>query len=328
MSNRAPYSQRLPSDESRDHLMVQVAKLYFDMDRTQAEIAHELGLTRWQVGKLLTSARAEGIVKIEITPRSSRKTSLEVALQNRFQLRDAVVVPMGDITDPSLLIDSVGQAAARYLAGMNPKPDLLGVSWGRTMAAVARALPQDWNIGAQVVLVNGNSALHVTSTRTSAVAEEFAQSAGGQATLLPVPAILGKSSTRDALEQDPIIARVLALAEAAPVVCFGMGGLSHQSVLTDSGYLTQDDIARLKALGAVGDILGRFVDAEGRVVDADLDNRTLGLRLDHLCEKEWAIGVVAGAEKHSIARAALLARYVSVLVTDETTAHNILEETP
>lgn len=224
MSDRSPYSQRLPSDEQRDHLMVQVAKLYFDLDRTQSQIADELGLTRWQVGKLLTEARAEGVVRIEITPRVSRKTSLEVALQQRFRLRDAVVVPMGEITDPALLIESVGQAAARYLATLNPKPALLGVSWGRTMAAVARALPQGWNTGAHIVLVNGNSALHATTSRNAAVAEAFAQSAGGQATLLPVPAIVGKPSTRQALEEDPIIGRVLALAEAAPVVCFGMGG--------------------------------------------------------------------------------------------------------
>lgn len=325
MSERAPYSQRLPVDENRDHLMVQVAKLYYDMDRTQAEIAAELGLTRWQVGKLLTGARTEGIVRIEITARVSRKTSLEVELQQRFKLRDAVVVPMGEITDPALLIDSVGQAAASYLANLNPKPQLLGVSWGRTMAAVARALPQGWNPGAHVVLVNGNSALHVTSSRNSAVAEDFAQSAGGQATLLPVPAIMGKRSTRIALEEDPIIARVLSLAEAAPVVCFGMGGLSQQSVLTDSGYLGQDDIARLGALGAVGDILGRFVDAKGQIADPALDDRTVGMRLGHLTQKDWAIGVVAGEEKHPIARAALKAGYVSVLVTDEATARAILD---
>lgn len=324
MSDRNPYSQRLPVDENRDHLMVQVAKLYYDLDRTQAEIAAELGLTRWQVGKLLTGARAEGIVRIEITPRVSRKTSLEVELQQRFRLRDAIVVPMGEITDPSLLIDSVGQAAASYLANLNPKPQLLGVSWGRTMAAVARALPPGWNPGTHVVLVNGNSALHVTSSRNTAVAEDFAASAGGQATLLPVPAIVGKRSTRDALEEDPIIGRVLSLAEAAPVVVFGMGGLSHQSVLTDSGYLAQDDIARLRALGAVGDILGRFVDAEGQIADPALDDRTVGLRLDRLLQKDWAIGVVAGEEKHPIARAALKAGYLTVLVTDEATARNIL----
>ncbi|MGV8989164.1 MAG: sugar-binding transcriptional regulator [Cypionkella sp.] len=326
MSERNPYSQRLPSDEQRDHLMVQVAKLYYDFERTQAEIAIELGITRWQVGKLLTGARAEGIVRIEITPRLSRKTSLEVELQQRFKLRDAIVVPMGEITDPALLIETVGQAAARYLANLNPKPTLLGVSWGRTMAAVARALPQGWNPGAHMVLVNGNSALHATSSRNAAVAEAFAQSAGGQATLLPVPAIVGKRSTRDALEEDPIIGRVLSLAEAAPVICFGMGGLSHQSVLTDSGYLSQEDIARLRDLGAVGDVLGRFVDANGKIADTALDDRTVGLRLELLRKKEWAIGVVAGEEKHPIARAALKAGYVTVLVTDEATARNILGE--
>jgi deoxyribonucleoside regulator len=326
MSDRNPYSQRLPVDENRDHLMVQVAKLYYDLDHTQAEIATELGLTRWQVGKLLSGARTAGIVRIEITPRVSRKTSLEVELQQRFRLRDAIVVPMGEITDPSLLIDSVAQAAASYLANLNPKPQLLGVSWGRTMAAVARALTPGWNPGVHVVLVNGNSALHVTSSRNTAVAEDFAASAGGQATLLPVPAIVGKRSTRDALEEDPIIGRVLSLAEAAPVAVFGMGGLSHQSVLTDSGYLAQDDIARLRALGAVGDVLGRFVDADGHIADPGLDDRTVGLRLDRLQQKEWAIGVVAGEEKHPIARAALKAGYVTVLVTDEATARNILDE--
>ncbi|MBT9246988.1 sugar-binding transcriptional regulator [Gemmobacter fulvus] len=327
MSERNPYSSRLPLDEQRDHLMVQVAKLYYDLERTQSDIATELGLTRWQVGKLLTEAKAEGIVRIEITPRANRKTSLEVALQQAFKLRDAVVVPMGEITDPALLIDSVAQAAATYLANLNPKPDLLGVSWGRTMSAVARALPSGWNPGAHVVLVNGSTTLQQTSTRTSAVAEEFAQSAGGTATLLPVPAIVGKSSTRDALEEDPIIERVLALAEAAPVICYGMGGVSHQSVLMSSGYLTQADIDRLKALGSVGDILGRFVDHQGRIVDPALDARTVGLRLEALRRKDRAIGVVAGEEKHQIAAAALRAGYVSVLVTDEATARNILEET-
>ncbi|MBL8563006.1 MAG: sugar-binding transcriptional regulator [Gemmobacter sp.] len=328
MSDRSPYSQRLPSDAQRDHLMVQVAKLYFDLDRTQSQIAEDLGLTRWQVGKLLTEARAEGVVRIEITPRASRKTSLEVSLQQRFFLRDAIVVPMGGITDPALLIESVGQAAARFLAAMNPKPALLGVSWGRTMAAVARALPQGWNTGGHIVLVNGNTALHATTSRNAAVAEAFAQTAGGQATLLPVPAIVGKASTRQALEEDPILARVLALAEAAPVVCFGMGGLSQQSVLMSSGYLAQDDISRLRNLGAVGDILGRFVNENGQIVDMALDGRTVGLPLDRLPHKACSIGVVAGADKHRIALAALRARYVSVLVTDEATALNILDEAP
>ncbi|NLR97167.1 sugar-binding transcriptional regulator [Rhizobium sp. P38BS-XIX] len=327
MSDRNPYSARLPINEQRDHLMIQVAKLYYDLDRTQAQIASELGLTRWQVGRLLTEAKETGVVRIEITPRAGRRTSLEVELHRRFGVREAIVVPTGEIDDQTLIIDSVAQAAATHLASLSPKPALMGVSWGRTMAAVARALPKDWCPGLNVVMVNGSTALTTTTSRNSAVAEEFAQSAGGRAILLPVPAILGSRSTRDALEQDPIISRVMQLAEEAPVICFGMGGLSHQSVLLGSGYLDENDIAVLRDLNSVGDIMGRFVDAKGRIADRNLDDRTIGLRLEALSRKERVIGVAAGEDKHLIAAAGLRAGYVTDLVTDEGTALRILEET-
>lgn len=327
MAERNPYSARLPVNEQRDHLVVQVAKLYYDLDRTQSDIANELGITRWQVGRLLLEAKETGVVRIEITPRAGRRTSLEVDLQRRFGVREAIVVPTVDIEDPSLIIDSVAQAAASHLVSLNPRPSLMGVSWGRTMAAVARALPKDWCPGLNVVLVNGSTALTTTTSRNSAVAEEFAQSAGGRATLLPVPAIMGSRSTRDALERDPIIERVLNLAEEAPVVCFGLGGLTHQSVLLGSGYLDDDDIARLKSLNSVGDIMGRFVDRNGKIADPQLDDRTIGMRLEALARKERVIGVAAGEDKHLITAACLRAGYVTDLVTDEGTARQILEET-
>ena len=322
----APYANRLPADDSRDHLMLQVAKRYYDLDQTQAQIATDLGLTRWQVGRLLTEAKAEGVVRIEITPRANRATGLEVGLQTRWSLREAIVVPMGGATDPALLNEGIAQAAARWLAALQPRPALMGVSWGRTMAALARALPPHWAPGLEVVLVNGAAALTVSDLSTSAVAEAVAQAAGGSATLLPVPAVLGQSATRDALEADPVIARALARAEAAPLLAFSMGGVSESSALCAQGYLTPQDIAALKARGAVGDILGRFVTAEGAIADPALDARTLGLRLDRLPAKPLTLALVAGPEKQAVARAALRAGYVSVLVTDDATARTLLED--
>ena len=322
----APYANRLPADDSRDHLMLQVAKRYYDLDQTQAQIATDLGLTRWQVGRLLTEAKAEGVVRIEITPRANRATGLEVGLQTRWSLREAIVVPMGGATDPALLNEGIAQAAARWLAALQPRPALMGVSWGRTMAALARALPPHWAPGLEVVLVNGAAALTVSDLSTSAVAEAVAQAAGGSATLLPVPAVLGQSATRDALEADPVIARALARAEAAPLLAFSMGGVSESSALCAQGYLTPQDMAALRARGAVGDILGRFVTAEGAIADPALDARTLGLRLDRLPAKPLTLALVAGAEKQAVARAALRAGYVSVLVTDDSTARALLED--
>ncbi|WP_457302613.1 sugar-binding domain-containing protein, partial [Phyllobacterium sp. P5_D12] len=97
------------------------------------------------------------------------------------------------------------------------------------------------------------------------------------------------------------------------------------SVLLSNGYLDEADMDRLKDAGAVGDILGRFVDENGRIIDEAIDDRTVGMRLEHLRTKQQAIGVVAGEDKHRIAVAALKAGYVSVIITDEATALYALE---
>lgn len=318
-------TQPLPSkDEQREHLMVQVAKLYYDLERTQSEIASEVGLTRWQVSRLLRDARESGIVRIAIVPRAQRLPALESRLQTTFSLREAIVVPA--IGDGIVAQDAVAQAAGQYLATLSPHPGLIGVSWGRTMAAVAHWLPPGWNDGVRIVLMNGATNSKSARLATNTVAERFAESGNGTATLLPVPAIVGRAATRDVLEADPVIASVLQLADMAPVACFGLGGMAG-SVHIESGYLTDLDVDGLAAKHAVGDLLGRFIDADGQIADPALDARTIGLAPEKLRDKTHAIGVAAGKAKHAVVLAALRARYVNVLVTDEATALYALSQT-
>src|SRR5258708_12535816 len=145
---------RVCSEEQREHLMVQAANLYYDLDRTQSEIAKQIGLTRWQVGRLLHEARELDLVRIDISPRSPRRPDLESALQRRFGLREAVVVPV-TVENDGFILDAVAHAGARYLASLNPRPKTLGISWGRTMAAMVRWMPHHWNHGLHVVVLNG-----------------------------------------------------------------------------------------------------------------------------------------------------------------------------
>ncbi|WP_245197148.1 sugar-binding transcriptional regulator [Labrys sp. LIt4] len=316
---------RTMSGEQRELLMIQVAKRYYELDMTMGDLAKELNLTRWQASRLLSEAREAGIVRIEIVPRAPRSPDIESRLQRRWNLKEAVVVPNNGEEDEGLLLDAVAQAAARMLAGLGKVP-LIGVSWGRTMSAVAHRLPPFWNEGVEVVLLNGAMNIRSPSVRTNNTAELFARSANGTATLLPVPAILGHAATRVALEQDPTIASVLELARQAPVICFGMGTISPDSVLVQSGFVTEAETAALKAKGAVGDILSRYIDAHGNIVDADIDARTIGLDLRYCRERKFSIGVAAGKSKQPVTLACLRAGYVNVLVTDEETARFLLDE--
>ncbi len=320
LSNLAESPARLPLDESREMLMVQVAKQFFSLDRTQTQIAADLGLTRWQVSRLLSEARESGVVRIQILPRSPRLTDLEAALQQRFNLREAIVLEPS--LDGDMTRDVVARAAGQYLAGLQLRR--IGVSWGRSMAAVAEALPPHWADGVHVVQINGAISLRQPMARVTSVAEDFARAGHGSATLFPAPAIVGNPLTRQVLEQDRILRDVYREIDAAEVLCFSFGALSRDSVHVSSGYLETTEIDALGQAGAVGDILGRFVDAQGAIVDTELDARTIGLPLASLTDRPHVIGVAAGAAKHAVTLAALRARYVNVLITDAATARYAL----
>ncbi|PRY00609.1 sugar-binding transcriptional regulator [Allonocardiopsis opalescens] len=309
-----------------EQLLYQVASLYYESGQTQEQIGRALHLTRWKVGRMLTEAREVGIVRIDVVHPRSRIRTAERALVERYGLRDAVVVAHRDgATAPHELTALVARAAADYLAALRPAPRLLGVSWGRTLDAVAAALPSGWTSGVHVVQVNGGLSRSRTPTSAHDMASRIAHHGAGTVTLLPVPAIVEQEATRRALESDRAVSDVLDLAARADAYLFSPGGMTRDSVLVDSGYITPADLDRLSAAGAVGDVMSRFIDAEGRVVDAGLDGRTLGLSLDALRAGDTSVAVVAGPAKLAVCRAVLAGRMCKVLITEQRTARSLLE---
>jgi deoxyribonucleoside regulator len=84
-------------------------------------------------------------------------------------------------------------------------------------------------------------------------------------------------------------------------------------------------IKKLQSLGAVGDVLGRYITAEGDIADPELDQRTLGLSLVRLRQAQRSIAVVAGKDKHPVAKAIVTSGLATVLITDEDTAAFLLD---
>jgi deoxyribonucleoside regulator len=313
----------MPSRISDDTelLTVRIAELYYDENKTQDEIGGLLGVTRWKVGRLLGQARERGIVRIEIVHPRARRLGVERELRERFGLKDAVVVPLSDD-----LRSRVAQAAADYLTALRPVPRTLGISWGRTLDDVAGHLARGWTSGVTVLQINGGVSLNRRPATASTTAAEIAQKGGGHAVLLPSPAILERLETARAIAADRTVAAVLDRASAASAYLYSAGVADSSSVLVDSGYLSPADVEELVRKGAVGDVVGRYIDANGNPVDPGLDERTVGLGLDRLRRAETAIFVVAGEAKHDVARAVVTSGLCSVVVTDEATAAALLEE--
>ena len=305
-------------------LAIRAAELYYQEHKTQDEVGALLGVTRWKVGRLISQAREAGIVRIEIVHPRARRLHLERELRERTGLREAIVVSSAGIANREELADRVAGAAADYLTALRPVPRSLGISWGRTLHRVAARLEEGWSSGTDVVQINGGVSLNQRAGMAAATAAEMAHKARGTTTLLPSPAILERVETKRAIESDRVVADVLVRARQCAAPLYSAGAVDADSVHVASGYLSPADIAELLAKGAVGDVLGRYIDADGHIVDPELDARTVGLTLDELRGVPMGIAVLSGPEKHAAASAIVGSGLCSVLITDEETAAHVL----
>jgi deoxyribonucleoside regulator len=321
--------------DSDELLSIRAVELYYEENKTQDEIGLILSLTRWKVGRLIAQAKASGFIRIEIVHPRARRPALERRLREKTGLHDAIVVSTAGIDafdDASAAAVEMqartAHAAAEYLTGLRPAPRSLGVSWGHTVHAVAQQLRQGWAHGVAVVQINGSVSLTRSAGVAAQAAVAIAQKGAGTAILLPSPAILERRETRLAIESDRTVAQVLSAAAGASAYLFSAGPADENSVHVASGYLSAPDMAALVARGAVGEVVGRFIDARGDTVDAGLDERTLGIRLAQLRSASVAIAVISGPAKHEIARAVVASGLCTVLVTDEDTALALLDGSP
>ena len=89
---------RLAAD--KDLLIVRVAELYYEEGKTQDEIGALLDLSRFKVGRLLSQARADGIVRIEIVHPRARRLGLERQL---VAVKDCRAVAKADMVNNDAL---------------------------------------------------------------------------------------------------------------------------------------------------------------------------------------------------------------------------------
>ncbi len=308
-------------------LVVRIAQMYYRLHLSQEEVGDRLGISRFKVGRLLDRAVAEDIVRIEIVHPAARLMELEDQLVEQFGLAAAAVADVpaataGAVAD-DLARDAVADAAADLLARQRPS-GRIAVSWGRTMLAVARALPRSWTSATEIVQLNGASSRSAQPTRANEILERFAATTGAEFRLLNAPAIVGTPELATALANDPAIRETLDAARQAPTAVFGLGIPAPDSPHLESGFVSEEEQARLRSRGAVGDVVGRFLDIDGAIAWPELDARTVGLPIAELARKPLRVGVAAGAGRGPVALGAIRAGALNALACDDATAEWVL----
>lgn len=304
------------SDDLR--LAVRAATMYHLEGATQAEIAAKLGVSRPTAGRLVAKARTLGLVTIEVhVPDELQGTvhaEIERDLEQAFGLTEALVVP--DVVDGTDIgYGSLGRAAAALLSRRLQPSDTLGFTWGPETVAVAQSLKTRSAKCAQVVQLDGSMTSADYQTGVEFTLGRCAQYLQAKPVRLNAP-LYADHATVTALQQDSVISRALQTGTEADAMMYGLGPVSTSTTLFEGSFIDASVLDELHGLGAVGEIGGRFFDADGRETGGSLPARTVSVSLDAIAKCTRAVLISGGKKKHEAILGALRGGFASMLVTD------------
>ncbi|MGE8203736.1 sugar-binding transcriptional regulator [Heyndrickxia sp. NPDC080065] len=303
--------------------LVKTANLYYIEGWTQEQIAKKVGVSRPVISKQLQKAKDFGIVEVFIKDESLHTVELEKELENRFQLKDAVVVPTEGYSS-DLSKKAIGQAASNYVSKNLKNVNKIGISWGTTLAEVVKEYPYERRENIKIIpLVGGMGSQHV-EIHANQLSYELAKKMHGSCSYLYIPAVIESAELKDRLVNMHDVKTVLEEGKKVDMALVGIGYPYQDSILRKVGYLNDEDIEEFRKAGVVGDISSRFLDVTGHPINHKINDKVIGITLEDLKQIQTVVGVAEGINKKESILGALKGNYLDVLIIDEPTASALL----
>lgn len=254
------------NNEKKIKRLVDIARLYYEQDKTQSDIAGIYGISRPMVSKLIREARERGIVTISIQPPSEGEAPALEQLKREFGIRGGVLVPHGE--SDTVINQGIAEAAIFYLQQLGG--GRLGIGWGHIIGNVADYMERSDRpvvIGTHICPLIGNGGVGLKNYHSNELVRVIAEGSKASPQFLYSPAcVLSEQELKLTRELDNYH-EVYKAWEKLDVALVNIG--NFPSVPDFASEARYGDI--LNKRKAVGRLLNYFVDGEGRIIHSDTD---------------------------------------------------------
>lgn len=295
--------------------------MYYIEELTQNQIAEQLSIGRISVQRMLVEAKKRNEISITVRSEVTDTIALERRVESEFNLQRVIVVPLSKKSaDPAPVI---GAALGRYISDFVGDGMSVGAGWGRTLRGSI-----DYTTGKALknfkVISMLGGIIEARRFNPAEFAWQLAERFQGEGFLIPAPAIVDSTITRDALIDNCGLDSIFDMARNVDIALLSVGGADPTSTAYRVGYLNDKESSSLTQCGAVGDLLFHFYDINGELVDHEINNRIVSVDLDALKKIPMRILASGGQNKLHAIYGALALLKPEVLVTDEYTAKGII----
>jgi len=242
-------------------------------------------------------------------------SELERLIREHFRLREVIVVP-GDADEERETKREIGRAAGRALIRLLRGSDVVAVTGGTTLAAVAEMISVDQPLHDVMFVPARGGFGESMDYQANTIASTLAKRTGARYRLLHVPDHLSDDAYLSLMHEPNVREMVDAIRKSRIVV----HGIGDAMVMARRRKMDERTMEAIRAKGALAEALGYYFDRHGAVIHR---MSTIGLRLDDLESAEHVIAVAGGSSKGDAIAAVLRYGQDDVLVTDEGAARRL-----
>lgn len=310
----------VPDDEKS--LAVRAAWLHYAGGLRQSEVAQRMGITGVKAHRLIAKANQMGAVKVIIQGEIVSCLELERSLCGQYGFDNAIVVPnLGNDEHP---IKELAVAGANYLRQiiMAGQTQLIGVGHGRTLRAMVSELPEERFESVQFVSLLGGLTRNYAANPHDVI-HKLAEKTWSQSFVMPVPLYANTTDDVKILMSQQGVSEVLHLGDTSPIKIVGIGAVNSEFGMRRAGIISDEELTEVRSKGAEGEMLGSFFDAQGALLETELSQRTISVDIT-TCRTTQVVAIAGGHEKVGAIRSVAKSGLISCLITDETSATELI----
>lgn len=314
--------ERQVEKEVNRELYIKIAFWYYNLHLTQDEIARRLNITRQKVNQMINSMQEMGIVSIHINGYEQEYTAMENRLEEQFGLNEVIIA--SDYEEAEYTERRVADIAGQYLDRTIKNGDVVGVSWGKLLAAVVDSMSYQRKNKCSVLQLVGAQNMNMAGLKSDEIARGMANKLNCPSYMLYAPVVVEYPETKQMLMKEKSIRTSFEQMTSCTIGIFGIGELDQNSTMRQIGYLSIEDIEHLRRDGFCADISMNPIRQDGSYDHCYLEDRLLNADMDCLKKIDNVVAVASGVHKARAILAVLRSGCLNTLILDIKTAERVI----
>ncbi len=301
-------------DSDKNNQILQVARMYYIDRIPQNKISQIIGLSKPTVSRLIKKAQELGYVKIQIEQPQALTSNLENVLKKKYNLKSVTVIP-NSMEETDKVIDKLNQTLLDDLKHLVISNSIIGITWNSVLSNLIDILESqtpEIKTNVRVVQLNGSITPLVHKKNSTELLYALAKMFGAKAYQICSPVYVEQKKIARLIKNESEIKKLLDMAARSDIAILAPEMIQKDDLLIESGFKLSE-LEEVKENGAIGVLCGHILNKRGKVVNASLDQRIIGLNINTIKKIPNKIFIAYNKDDFDIVNAIMNQRLVDRL---------------